>query len=109
MTSQKMTAESGQYFSKEGADVGEQETITAPKRKGRPKGSKNKPRVPESVPERVNPVLYKPKPSAPELGKQIVEFCAAQYDWKPSDWRHIVTSMVYAARHGKLWHSLTSK
>lgn len=50
-----------------------------------------------------------PRPSAPMLAKEIVDFVISRYDWKPGDWRVLLTSLAYVQRLGRYWSEQTRK
>lgn len=77
------------------------------KRRGRP--PKVRPDALEEVIEAPRKAEKPPRPSAPMLAKEIVDFVVSRYDWQPGDWRVVLTTLAYVQRLGRYWSEQTRK
>lgn len=83
-----------------------------PKARPVPEGADANPEL-TTAPDPLQEVLEAPRkaarPSAPILAKEVMDFLLDRYDWKPGEWRTILTTFTLAARLGGYFSQRTRK
>ena len=85
------------------------EQVATKRRPGRPRKAVAQPEGVDASPELEAAPAKPPRPTAPVLAREVVDFLLDRYDWEPGDWRAVLTTMTLVTRLGSYWSQRTRK